>query len=431
MKKLILLIFSFISLVLAKEVYILCEGNFGSSNASLWQYDGTETNGPVYWDLASNPLGDVAQSLTYHDNKLFVVVNNSHKVDVLNTETNELITSIELPYSTPRYMAIHGETGYLSCWGAAGIIRFDLNSYAVLDTIKVGALPEDLLIKDDVLYTSITMDAAWSSENNIYSYDLTTAMPTLIDSFEVIAGPAKMVLKGNDLYIASTYYDDSWNTYAGMSKINLETKSISTADYGINFSFSDDLAVYNNAVYRAYGNGMVKIDDDCQYNEEDQVGAVNGPVYALKVHDNNIYMAYTDYVAPDTVTILDSEANLVTHLKVGAIPGDFAFLPGSTDIEENTQLADKFELKQNYPNPFNPVTDIQYTLAQKTRVKLSVYNMLGQHITTLVNQSQTPGLKTIQWNAVDSHGNKVPTGVYFYRLEIMGESFVRKMVYMK
>ncbi len=92
-------------------------------------------------------------------------------------------------------------------------------------------------------------------------------------------------------------------------------------------------------------------------------------------------------------------------------------------------------LSQNYPNPFSDVTYIDYQLYDHAQVKLSVYNMLGQEITTLVNQAQTEGLYQVEWNASDRKGNSVANGIYFCRIEIVTagqvEVITRKMLLMR
>ena len=70
------------------NVFVLCEGNFGHDNASLWKINLNDflATGPVYQGLTGQLLGDVGQSIAIHDNKLYVVINNSHKVEIFNLE---------------------------------------------------------------------------------------------------------------------------------------------------------------------------------------------------------------------------------------------------------------------------------------------------------------------------------------------------------
>lgn len=92
-----------------------------------------------------------------------------------------------------------------------------------------------------------------------------------------------------------------------------------------------------------------------------------------------------------------------------------------------------FSLEQNYPNPFNPETQIRYVLPQATHVKLVLYNVLGQEVRTLVDEDQTPGIKTVRWDGKDENGKDVASGVYFYKIQAGNGKFsdVKKMVILK
>jgi photosystem II stability/assembly factor-like uncharacterized protein len=77
----------------------------------------------------------------------------------------------------------------------------------------------------------------------------------------------------------------------------------------------------------------------------------------------------------------------------------------------------QFGLSQNYPNPFNPSTVIQYQLAQDSHVGLTIYDILGQKIKTLVSGMQQAGYYNITWDGTNNSGNKVASGIYIYRLQ--------------
>jgi hypothetical protein len=90
-----------------------------------------------------------------------------------------------------------------------------------------------------------------------------------------------------------------------------------------------------------------------------------------------------------------------------------------------------YSLGQNYPNPFNPSTTIAYSLKNPGHVKISVYNVLGQNVRTLVNEFKDANAHTAVWNGLDDAGNIVSSGVYFYRIQTGDYSDIRKMVLMK
>jgi len=103
-----------------------------------------------------------------------------------------------------------------------------------------------------------------------------------------------------------------------------------------------------------------------------------------------------------------------------------------TDIHERPDnLPLTFSLSQNYPNPFNPATSIEYTIPVRSHVRLSIFNILGREVTTLVDGERPAGAYVVEWDGRNQGGNSVATGVYFYRL--VAEDFVetKKMILLK
>jgi hypothetical protein len=109
--------------------------------------------------------------------------------------------------------------------------------------------------------------------------------------------------------------------------------------------------------------------------------------------------------------------------------------PAYTIVQEWTtptaSLPAEYALLQNYPNPFNPDTDIQYQIPQAGWVKLTIYNVLGQEISTLVDGPREAGNYTVRWFGTDGQGRELGSGIYFYRLSAGDFTAVRKMVLMK
>ena len=91
-------------------------------------------------------------------------------------------------------------------------------------------------------------------------------------------------------------------------------------------------------------------------------------------------------------------------------------------------LPARFALGPNYPNPFNPSTIIPYQLAASSRVRLEVFNLLGQHLATLVDGERPAGFHTATWHATDGAGRAVGAGVYIYRMTVGVESQTGRMV---
>lgn len=90
-----------------------------------------------------------------------------------------------------------------------------------------------------------------------------------------------------------------------------------------------------------------------------------------------------------------------------------------------------YALRQNSPNPFNAATQIEYGLEEDGMVQLAVYNILGQHVITLVEEFQASGLHTVTWDGRDRSGNDTPSGIYFARMLTANVLMTRKMVLLR
>jgi len=104
-----------------------------------------------------------------------------------------------------------------------------------------------------------------------------------------------------------------------------------------------------------------------------------------------------------------------------------------TNVFENGKslIPTQYSLEQNFPNPFNPTTHIQYALPEIARVKIVIYNMLGQKLRTFDLGQQAPGRYTITWDGKTQNGALVSSGVYFYRLESNKFTQTKKLLLIK
>ena len=96
-----------------------------------------------------------------------------------------------------------------------------------------------------------------------------------------------------------------------------------------------------------------------------------------------------------------------------------------------TKYPETFKLSQNYPNPFNPVTSLRYDLPEDSFVSITIYDMLGNVVNNLVNENQSSGYKSVQWNATDNLGKPASAGVYLYSIETKDFRQTKKMILLK
>ncbi len=90
-----------------------------------------------------------------------------------------------------------------------------------------------------------------------------------------------------------------------------------------------------------------------------------------------------------------------------------------------------FQLSQNYPNPFNPSTTISFEITEPGHVTLTIFNLLGKEVKTLLDEEKPAGIYQVQWDGKDALGKEAPSGIYFYRIAAGEKSEIRKMTKIK
>ncbi len=106
---------------------------------------------------------------------------------------------------------------------------------------------------------------------------------------------------------------------------------------------------------------------------------------------------------------------------------------GTVDIDDDNESALPlvFSLNQNYPNPFNPTTEIMFNLPRSGHVSLDIYDILGRKVTSLVDEELVAGTHNVIWNSTNASGDKVSSGIYFYKLSQNDNTITKKMVLIK
>ena len=91
----------------------------------------------------------------------------------------------------------------------------------------------------------------------------------------------------------------------------------------------------------------------------------------------------------------------------------------------------KYAFHQNYPNPFNPVTTLRYDIPENSHVNITIYDMLGRQVKTLINQTQDTGYRSVIWDATNDYGKLVSAGIYLYQIQAGEYMQTKKMVLLK
>lgn len=268
--------------------------------------------------------------------------------------------------------------------------------------------------------------------------------PNLAASLATPGAPLEIAVSGSYAYVSILY--------GNLQVIDItdptNPKIVSTGPDRVTY-----LSLDGNRLYTF--NGSVEIFDISSAPDLVRLGELTEPfptVYDLSASQEFVCMAHggmgitvinvSDPSNPATVATYDSPASVLgvavdeNHVYVADGYSLIAMkLPTLTSIEESLDgdnlLPDRFQLYQNYPNPFNPSTVIEYDLPRSSITNLSVYNIMGQRVRTLVNEHQSVGFHTVTWDGRDSHNKTVASGVYFYRLTTGDTSHSKKMLLLK
>ncbi len=176
-----------------------------------------------------------------------------------------------------------------------------------------------------------------------------------------------------------TYFDHAYLNFCSISALELNH------DFGYLQVSTDSISWENKASVT----GLWEI-EDTYISLDDLIGEDSVYIRLLMTSDSTV--EYFGWYVDDIVLVLNQE------------------MPASS-IDDGTSIPGSFVLFQNYPNPFNPTTTIQYELPNRSNVQITIYDLLGKKVATLVSETQAAGFKSVQWDATN-----VPSGVYFYRI---------------
>lgn len=196
--------------------------------------------------------------------------------------------------------------------------------------------------------------------------------------------------------------------------------------------------VYRSSTFLPYDSSWVLIQNGLPVAWYNSMDADFTNVY-LTVEENGVYKSsnYGDIWVPMNdglpsgaeIAVIYRGAN---YLYAGTIEHNLLRYPldPSGISEESFSLSD-FHLSQNYPNPFNSSTTIAFQLPHAGSVNLTVYNILGQAVRTLVDEPMKAGSYRIQWDGLNEAANQIVSGVYFFRFVAADFSQTRKMLLLK
>ena len=312
--------------------FILNEGVFGSGNTTVSYVD--VENGEVERDIygpANNDasLGDVGQSMGFHGDYAFIVVNVSNKVEVVHRNTFERVASIEEGLSNPRYIDFIDDKAYVTNWGDGNnpeddfIAVIDLNNFEVVDNIVTQEGPEEIVAHNGRLYVNLI--GGWNFNDKLAVVDPTTKR---IDEVEVGIMPNSVEIADGFVWVSAGGYPNytEQESAGKISQIDLQTlEMVEAFDLPNATDHPYNLEVENGSVYYSLGKSIYTF----------EIGATQLPVEpvleltevavfrSMEIYENLLWVtsATTDYTSNGKLLVYDLDTySLIDSFDVGINP---------------------------------------------------------------------------------------------------------------
>ena len=467
------------------KVTTLCQDEYGNiyagtENSGLFCSDSLGNNWHKYefTNLYSEQINDIISM----GEEIFVGTDNGI---FIHDDSKEGWIQSGLRQTYIRHLSIHGENtlfakndysnfhymwysnDYGENWNP--ISDYDLNSI--------------LRITNGVIY-ALTFHEILFSEDNCHSWQIFQkfnyylSSVTWIDTNHIIVGGTENIgIGGAAVLLQTTDGGKNWENIwyipgfediiyvqsniddglyvAAMEEFNHSSQKTAifyTKDYGGNWEKIIDLDYWKRIIVGKYGKvyitkdseGILLFDNNFKKwyslnkglstaiinsiiitRNDDLICTTNDGVYRFRESDST-WICISD--GPNGVILKSIAEDNFGKLYVST-DGDGIYKSNSsylTSITKNKLTVDTFQLFQNYPNPFNPTTKIKFSIGKADFVKISIYNILGQNVKTLINEFKNPGTYEVQFDATN-----LPSGIYYYWFESGSFTKVNKMIVLK
>ncbi len=368
------------------------------------------------YPVGNYPIASSTSGLDVVDSLAFVVMGESiggfnamFILNIVNPGTIVLVDSVPMS-NVPDRVRVRGDYAYVT--GSGGLCTIDISDPSDATLVSQFSpdifefMPTDLDLRED--------------DSLLYIADLSSIWPAYWSAFSVynVADPENPSLWGRFPLVA----------YVADVKVQGDYAYVSQGSCGLEvFDISDPTAPDSVGRYQTPSDWVNSIQSFAGRT------AIQGDLLLLAdigpgmigAEANSCYPSVPEPgdPSPGDLIILDisdpTEPTLVSHYTPDSLPTDV------DDEDAPDALPASFALRQNYPNPFNPSTSVGFDLPRRSEIVLTVYNLLGQEITRLV-QTRPAGSHTIELDLKDQ-----PSGVYLYKLQAGAFSETRKMLLLK
>ncbi len=314
------------------SLFIVNEGNYSSANSTLSNYDPVNDSvvNEIFYRANDAPLGDVAQSITFHNDMAFITINNSGHVYVTNCSDAVFIDKIENLSSPRDVLIVNNQKAYISDLYSREMVIFNPETFKKTGSIVIGKSTEAMVLKDEKVFVSNWSGYNQSTINNtIMVIDSNT--DNVVDSIIVGIEPESMVLdKNNKLWVLCSggFMNDENPTLWEISTESLEVEHKYT--FGIKESNPNNLQVNGNGdILYFLNDGLFKMsieDNNLPVNPTIESGQTN--YYSIGIDENNgdIYLSDAGtYNKNGHIYRYDKSGQSISSFETGIIPGTMKF----------------------------------------------------------------------------------------------------------
>ena len=282
-------------------------------------------------------IGYTVNSLEVYNNKLYVIVNQDHKILTYNINSAGISianTSIIPNESLPREMVIINDKIYFTNWKTQDIKIFDIqNNQLEESTISIDGRPEDIIYDGTYVWVSIPELSESDGNQGTKVAQIDPGTNEVIEYLEVGKGPTQLTELNNSIFISRTFYeiegiDDNgfWinpQIQHGTSKISA---IIDIKPYGTGSACGGSILSYNNQVYRSFEGGIAPIKDNLDIDELGRLGNYQqDQVYHVEIINDNIWFCITNWSDINLVKVVNNNGHEIASYNVGIMPGDLAY----------------------------------------------------------------------------------------------------------
>jgi len=334
---------------------------------------------------------------------------------------------------------------------------------------SITSVPEGIGYLDNLTYLDMSYNsidtvhpnAFWFLENLDYIDLSNNSIQELPLSYSTIH-PDTAILSNNELSSIGNFHGGNTDiSYVDLSNNQITTVGdLSYQSLDVSHNYLNSMqsirggfinASYNNISNLNYSEGLndilsLNLDHNNISEISDSIGFYQYLV-SLKIGNNQLQELPVALAILDSLVYLSLDSNYLYCLdgeqsisdipdflidgSIETVDGLFYQLCEQVGVDENQLFPIQYSLHQNYPNPFNPITTLRYDLPEQATVNITIYDLLGREIRTLVNTTQDAGFKSVLWNATNDYGKPVSAGVYLYQIQAGEFVQTKKMVLLK